>query len=288
MSKRAANCNIYRQLALIVSFLVSSMCCASEKVKCGRKPANFVPDDDIIVVPMVIERNFIEDFHHKHGGEFKSARKKLQHWITQEQYAQDYGLENTGIVTLPTVEQKENFLQRHYLRFLSKDIERSTNSSIKNTVESWSADDEIDSITAVEQHEKVIIKARRSKGKSDLKHTKSVKVGEAKMKIGFQARPEIGMAKFTVKSKYFSARAWVGVNGNQELKVEKKFKSTGTKAFVNYYIDETRLLAAVDQRVARHWTMRLTHAKDTDTFENLTKVGVSENNILQLRFNMGF
>jgi hypothetical protein len=288
MSDRATNCNIYRQLALIVSFLVSSLCCAADKAKCGRAPANFVPDDDIIVVPMIIERNFIEDFHHKHGKEFKSARKKLQHWISQEQYAQDYGLERSGIVTLPTKVQKENFLHRHYLRFISKDLERTSNKSIQNTVEEWTADDEIDSITAVEQHEKVIIKARKSKGKSELKHTQSVKVGKSKMKVGFQLRPEIGMAKFTVKSKHFSARAWVGVNGNQELKVDRKFKSTGTTTFINYYIDETRLLAAVDQNLVKHWTMRLTHTKDIETFENLTKVGVSENNILQLRFNMGF
>lgn len=273
---------------LATTLCFTCKCFANDSSRVSRKPANFVPDDDLIVVPMVIERNFIQDFHHKHDDEFKSARKKLHHWITQEQYAKDYGLENSGIVTLPTVEEKENFLQRHYLRFLSKDVERSTNKGLQNTLESWSADDEIDSITAFEQHEKVIVKARKAQGRETLRSSKSVKVGKSNMKFGMQVRPEIGMAKFTVKSKYFYARAWVGVNGNQELNVQKTFKSTGTTSFVNYYIDESRLLAAVDQKIVNHLSMRFTHSKDAEGFQNLIKSGVYEDNILQFRFNIGF
>lgn len=282
------NCKNYRQVLLAVYFLFNISASLAESGDVGRKPANFVPDDDAIIVPMVIEKNFIDDFHEKHERKFKSARKKLRYWLTQEQYAKDYGLENTGIVNLPTAEEKERFLQKNYLRFISKDVEKTTNSGLKNTLESWTADDEIDAITAVELHEKVLVKAQKNKGKSVLKASKTVKVGSDNLKFGFQPRIEIGMMKFTLSSKHFKARAWVGINGNQELKVEKKFKSTNTRAFVNYYIEETRLLAAVDQKLRRNLSLRFTHSKDFEDFENVNKTIQAENNILQLRFHMGF
>jgi hypothetical protein len=282
-----AFCKNYRQLLVIAYFLVSTASVTAND-KLGRSPANFVPDDDAIIVPMVIEKNFIDDFHAKHENKFKSARKKLRFWLQQEQYAKDYGLENTGMVNLPTAEEKQKFLQRNYLRFISKDVEKSTNKGLQNSLEKWTADDEIDAITAVELHEKVLIKARKKKGRSTLKASKSVKIGKDNFKFGFQPRVEIGMAKFTLTSKHFKARAWVGINGQQEINIEKRFKSTSTRAFVNYYIEETRLLAALDQKLTGHWSLRATHAKDFENFENINDTIITENNIVQLRFNMGF
>ncbi len=279
------HCKIYIHLACIVYFLGTSMTWAREV---SRKPANFVPDDDVIIVPMIIEKNFIDEFNEKHAREFQSARKKLRFWLTQEQYAKDYGLENTGIVRLPTIEEKQKFLQRNYLRFISKDVERSTNKGIANTWEEWTADDEIDAIKAVELHEKVIVKAKKNNGKGELKTSNTVKVGKDSFKFGFQARPEIGMAKFTIKSAYFKGRAWLGVNGNQEIKLERRFASTNTYAFVNAYIDETRILAVVDQRITNGLSLRFTHNRDFESFEHINDTTTLEDNILQIRFNMGF
>ena len=297
MLSKFKQCKIYLQKVLSVYFLVSCplmMCLGSEfsadesEKKKGRSPANFVPDDDVIIVPLVIEKSFIDEFHDKHKNEFNSARKTLRHWISQEQYAKDYGLENTGIVRLPTIEEKERFLQRNYLRFISKDVEKTTNSGIKNKLEEWTADDEIDAITTLELHEKVIVRAKKSKGKKDLKATKSLKVGKDQFKFGFHPRPEIGMLKFTVDSKFFNARAWLGANGNQEIKIERKFQSTNTKAFVNCYVDQTRILAAVDQKLSPHWVFRLTHVKDFDDFSEFEETTHYEDNIAQLRFHYSF
>ena len=279
------NCKKYMQVLSIVYILgISSHAIAQVQ----RAPANFVPDDDAIIVPLIIEKNIMDSFHEKHEDEFKSARAKLEFWISQEQYAQDYGLEDTGIVKLPTIEEKERFLQRNYLRFLSRDVERSTNSSLKDTWEEWNTDDEIDAISAVELHNKVLIKSDKSSQNKPLNKTKSVKVGKNSFKFGFQLRPEIGMAKVNLKSKYFNARAWVGINGNQELNIERKFKATGTKFFVNYFIDQTRSLAVIDQKLVNNWSLRLTHDKDFEDFSNINKTTVYENNIMQLRFSVRY
>lgn len=253
-----------------------------------RKPANFVPDDDMIVVPMIIENNYIDEFHQKNKKRFDGARKKLNYWLSQEQYAQDYGLEGTGIVKLPSEDQKMQFFQRNYMRYLSKDFERTTNEGIQSTLEEWTADDEIDAIKMVEMHEKVIIRARRNRGQADLKKSKAVKVGKDKFRFGFQPRLEIGMVKFTMKSNYFYATAFMGVNGKQEVKLEKKFKKTRTKTFVNYYIDETKVLAALDQPLYGKLSFRYTHSKDFDDPEKFNETTVFEDNIFQLRFNIRY
>ncbi len=279
-------CKIYIQMVVTVQTLVSFS--ALQAAELNRAPANFVPDDDVIVVPVIVEKNIVDEFHEKHKNDFKNAKRKLRYWISQEQYAKDHGLEYSGIVHLPSAEDKETFLHRNYLRFITKDVEKSANAGVKNTLENWTTDDEIDSIQAVEMHERVIVKAKKSKGQNEIKKSRTVKVGKDKFKFGFQARPEIGMLKFTVKSKYFNARGWVGINGNQEIKVERTIASTNTRMMMNYYIDQARILAAADQRLTRHWSLRYTHNKKIDEFSEYLKPGSSEDNIVQLRFGMGF
>lgn len=283
-------CKKSMQVCMSVYILVTSVALADTTCNVGRAPANFVPDDDLIVVPIVIEKSFIDRFNEKHENEFRGSKERLKYWISQEEYAEAYGLEGRGIVNTPSESDKERFLDRNILRFISKDIERSTNGEVKDIWEEWTADDEIDAIEAIENHEKVLVKAEGSKQPlQGLETTKTVNVGKrSKIKFGFQPRVEIGMVRFTMKSDLFNMRAWVGINGNQELNIERKFKSTGTKAFVNYKIDETRLLMAVDQRFARHWGLRFTHQKEVDGFSEITGTGISENNVVQLRFSKYF
>lgn len=286
MAKPSNICKKYMQTALSVYFLVTSAAFAFE----GRKPANFVPDDDMIVVPIVIERSFIDDFNEKHADEFRGSRERLRYWNAQEEYAEAYGLEGRGIVDTPTEEEKQRFLDRNILRFISKDIEKTTNGEARDIWENWTADDEIDAIEAIENHERVIVRA--SEGEKPLKGleaNKTVNVGKSsKIKFGFQPRVEIGMANFTMKSEYFNARAWVGINGNQEINFERDFTSTNTKAFINYKIDESRLLIAVDHRFSDHLRLRFTHQKDAEGFSEMTDVGIQENNVLQFRFTKRF
>lgn len=279
-------CKMYMQLSACVYFLVICPCSAQVM----RAPANFVPDDDLIVVPIVIEESALEKFNIKHANKFRGARDTLRYWIAQEAYAEAYGLEGRGIVDAPTEREKRRFLQRNYLRFLSKDIERSTNAGVKNVLDRWTANDEIDALEAIEEQERVIIRAEgNSSTLKDLESSKTVKVGKkSKIKFGFQPRLEIGMVKFTMKSKFVNIKAWVGVNGNQEVNIERKNKATGTKAFLNYKIDETRLLMAVDQKLGSYTRLRLTHQKEVEGFSQITQQGQLEDNAIQLRFSKAF
>lgn len=268
--------------------LLGLFICSNALAQISRAPANFVPDDDQIIVPIVIEKNFMDEFHEEHKNEFKNAKQKIRHWVSQEEYAEAYGFENTGVVRLPTPEEKQKFFERNYLRFLTKDVERSTNQSVQQWYENWSTDDELASIEAQNEREQYIIKARKESGRANNDIKKEVKVAGKKFKLDLQPRLEIGMVKVRFRTPYFEARAWVGINGNQELRLERKIKATNTRAQVNYYIEQKRVLASVDQHLIKHVSLRLTHDKIESDGIFAPNGKDFENNILQVRFGMGF
>ncbi len=284
MAESFRNCLKSIQNLCFVSLLISSFSYA----RGFRAPANVVPDDDMIVVPLNIEGNIYEDFNEKHKDKFKASRQKLELWMQNEQYAKDYGLEGTGAVRLPTQDEKEDFLKRNYLRFLSKDVQRSTNGALKNTWSSLTTNDEIDSISEYEDREEYFVRAKNSNTKKEPQLETRIKVGKRKFKLRFQPRFEQGAMKITLKSEFVNLKALLGVNGNQEVKFEKKWNSTNTKALLYYYIDESRVLASVDQKIEGGLSLRFVHEKDLDGFSQFFKVGNSEINSMQVRFNMGF
>ena len=287
MSNIKQNCIKISQIVLAVNFLCISAFAQSDNVV-SRKPANFVPDEDMIVVPLIVERDFIEEFHNAHKGNFTAAKKKIDYWRSQEQYAKDYGLEDAQWIHLPSADEKFRFFERNYMRFLKKDLERSTNKGVQDTVSSWTADDELDSIQAAEYQDKVIVHAKRKSGKKIIIKSKTVKVGKRTLKFDIQPRLEIGMIKIRLKAEYFELRAWLGANGDQEINLKTGIKSTGTRALVNYYVDDTRLLAAVDQTLKKNWSLRITHQKDFTDINKFNDTIVSETNRIQVRFGATF
>lgn len=261
----------------------------------SRAPANFVPDDDQIVVPIVIEKNMMEEFHEKHQNDFKDAKQKIRHWIAQEEYAEVYGFKNSGVVDLPTPEEKQKFFERNYLRYISKDLEKGAQNtakgwerSAKEWYQSWDADDELAAMEAQEEKEEFIIKARKKTGGKKREIKKEVKVGESKIDFLAQPRLEMGMIKLRLKSPYINAKAWLGVNGNQEIELEREFDATRTRAKLYYFIEQQRVLASVDQHLVHNLSLRVTHDKIDGDGVGAPNGESFENNVVQLRFGMGF
>lgn len=284
MSYTDQNCLKNVQYVIIIQFIFV----VSSFARINRAPANVVPDDDMIVVPLNIESNIYEEFNEKHKEKFKASRQRVELWIAQEQYAEDYGLEGTGAVTLPTQEEKERFLKRNYLRFITKDVQRSSNRTLKDTWSSLTTNDEIDSIREREEREEYFVKAKKKVGKKQPELETRIKVGKRKFKLKFSPRIEQGAVKITMKSEYLNFQAYLGVNGNQEIKFDKFFKATNTKALFYYYIDESRVLASIDQNITGNLNFRFAHEKDLDGFSQFFNTGNSEINSMQIRFNMGF
>lgn len=258
-----------------------------------RAPANYVPDDDMIVVPIVIEKNAMDEFNEKHSSRFSNAKAQLIKWINDENYVQAYGLEDTGAVRLPNEQEKERFFERNYMRFLQTDVQNSTNSMLTENLEELTADDELATIERYEARDEYIVEARKANGQTTDQAErnivkKEIKVGKDKFKFDIQPRLEMGMVMVKLKSNYFNMRAWLGVNGNQEVNFRKKFSSFGTNTRVNYYIEQRRVLASIDQPLYGAWSLRLTHDKQEAEPEINGLIENRENNVIQIRFGKRF
>lgn len=262
----------------------------------SRSPANYMPSDNHIIVPVKADegrvKTFLKRINDKHEGEILHAKNRIKNWIEQEEYVQAYGLEGTGVVALPTQEQKQRFFERHYMRFIVKDVENRTNSNLEETArgwyESWTASDELDAIEATEER---VVKTEGLGEKLGQKKSlvkKELNVGKRKFKFDVQPRLEMGMVKLELRSPYVDARAWLGVNGNQEVRLYKTYEKTRTQAEVNYFIEQKRVLASVNQPLSERISLRLVHDKYEGGSQNSLHSEGMENNFVQLRFGMGF
>lgn len=262
--------------------------CKTSKI--SRAPANYVPDDDMIVVPIVIERNKIHEFNERHADKFQNAKRQLRQWINDQEYVEMYGLEGTGAVRQPSPQEKQRFFERNYLRFLNSDIEQANNEFLTNTLDQINADEELATIETFEAREEYIVEAQKEATGTEAKKLvkTEVKVGKEKFKFDIQPRVEMGMIMVRFKSSYFRARAWVGVNGNQEFRIFRTFKSTGTRAQANYFYEQRRVLASIDQPLVPNWSLRLTHDKQTADPELNGLTETRENNVIQIRFGKRF
>lgn len=241
-------------------------------------------NDEAIVTPLEMRSAMYEKFKDKHKAKFKASRRRVEFWLSQEQYARDYGLEDTGAVYLPGRDEKERFFRRNYLRFLKKDVERSGRESLENTWDNLMANEEIDAIQ--ERDELLGLEEEDPDEKADLETR--IKVGDERMKFRLKPRLHQGAVKINFLWNDFNMQAYLGVNGKQEVKFDRLFKLTKTRALLNYYIDETRMLASLDQELPHNLSFRFIHQKDLDNFDRFFNQGVTETNSFQLRFNMGF
>jgi hypothetical protein len=279
------------QLILVCGFALKSLGLQAGEI--CRAPANYVPDDDMIIVPIVIEKNAMEEFHERHERKFYNAKMRLRQWINDENYVQAYGLEDTGAVRLPNEQQKQRFFERNYMRFLNSDVQQSTNETVNQTLEELTADEELATIERYEARDEYIVEARKANGVSEATAQRKifdeeVKVGKTKFKFDIQPRLEMGMVMVKLKSRYFNMRAWLGVNGNQEVNLRRTFDTFGTRAKVNYFIEQRRVLASIDQPLYDAWSLRLTHDRQEANPETNNLLETRENNVIQIRFGKRF
>ncbi len=223
----------------------------------GRTPANYVPNDDVIVVPVNAEMSFYER-HFLYDAKF-SERSQIQQriklWQENELMAQRHGVDTQSSSSpyyIPDSEDKMKWMQRSYFRYLQKKGEDPFKREGQEMIREWTADDEVDSIDEMEANfrsgakkdsttrsllDRPLIKAFRERQVAKTK----------KFNFNFQPRVEQGLIILGMTGPIFDARAWVAANGEPEVKAERKIASTGTRFMVNYFAHSGRYLSSVDQ-----------------------------------------
>ncbi len=289
MSNIFRHCQKIGQISLALILTLSS-----SLAQVDRAPASYIPDDDQIVVPSTYEKSFYQRVHESNEGYLRSHRTRIQNWITMDEFARNYGLEDAGLYNTSTPEQRRQYFERHYIRYFTKSAGRGAGRNLKEWWKEWNTDDEINAIESNINRKGYIIKGTSSSSTLrslsedrglDVKVTINKK--KHRWKFRFQPRIEQGSVKIKVMYADFYAMAFIGANGKQEVFVQKNISSLGIKTRFNYYIDADEMLAVIDRPFLTHFNLRFTHHKK-GVLSSESLATDFEDNRVEVGFSMGF
>lgn len=257
------------------------------KVKQNRAPANYIPDDEVIITPVANELSFYQQYVATDmSQDVVQSRNQLKVWNDNQVYAEQYGMDAslTGSqFYVPTQEEKLEYFKNKYMRYLRNKGEQPLRDIPQNWYQSLTASNEVDTIDEMEN------KFKSQNGlQSKSKVPESLQVKEVslwdKTKFIFQPRVEQGLIVVGIKSPIAYARAWIGVNGRTEMNIQQTYKKTGTRFMMNYYADTGRYFTSIDQKIIDNLHARVTSQKNPDAQEGAAQ----EDNTVMLLYAKQF
>jgi hypothetical protein len=238
------------------------------RIAADRKPASYVPDDDVIVKPVDNELSFYQQYvASDNSREVIQSRNQLRIWNENQQFADQYGLDSTLAGSphfVPTPEEKFEYFKERYMRYLRQRGEQPLKDAPKNWYQNFRASNEIDTIDEMEgRFRSSNKKTTASKGLPGAFQQKEVSLWK-KTRFIFQPRVDQGLVIVGIRGPIANARAWIGVNGETEVNVQKSFDGTGTRLMFNYYAHSGRYFTSVDQRLVENLYFRVTSQKNPE------------------------
>lgn len=244
----------------------------------GRTPANFIPDDDIIVVPIQYESRFIDRvMDPSKSQKLAETKTQLDFWYEQEQYVEKWGLEGTGMITVADGDQKLRYFQRQFFRYLGKSAGDPMKEDLKEWWQEWRAEDEVQ---AIREREAETDSKEQTKVAKKINKDKVINSGP-KYKLRFKPRVFKGFVSIQFTSKWFNADAVAGINGRNEVTFNRFFKDVGVYSMASYNFQNQIFLAYVDKRITDKFTVAYTYHDNPD-------LGPEVDHRLSFRFAMPF
>lgn len=280
----------FRQLTAGCLLLASGLCQGqvSPENFVMRKPASYVPDDDVIVKPVDNEISFYQQYvASDNSQEVIQSRNQLKVWNENQQFADQYGLDSSlagSAFFVPTPDEKFEYFKDRYMRYLRRRGEQPLKDMPKNWYQDFRASNEVDTIDEMESRFKNSTK--KSKANDVLPEAlqqKEISVWK-KTKFIFQPRVDQGLVVVGIRGPIAYARAWIGVNGQTEINVQKSVDSIGFRLMFNYYTDTGRYFTSADQRLMENVYARVTSQKNPDA----TDAAQKQDNTLMLLYAKQF
>lgn len=282
----------YRQFIVCTVMLITGLAQgqAYPRTYVERAPASYVPDDDVIVRPVDNELSFYQ----QHVASDKSidvtnSRNQLKVWNDNQQFADHYGMDSTltgSAFFVPTADEKFEYFKDKYMRYLRRKGEQPLKDAPKGWYQDYRASNEVDTIDEMEaRFRSTNNKSNSSKALPEALQEQEVSLWK-KTKFIFQPRVDQGLVIVGIKGPIAHARAWVGVNGETEVNVQKSIDSIGFRLMFNYYAHNGRYFTSADQRIVENIYARLTIQRSPDA--DPLKEEVQRDNTLMLLYAKQF
>lgn len=258
----------FRQLGVCTMLLCAGLAKGQTASLQTRMPASYIPDDDVIVKPVDNELSFYQQYVASDKSEdVVKSRNQLKVWNDNQIFADQYGLDSTlagSSFFVPTADEKYAYFKDKYMRYLRRKGEQPLKDTPKNWYQSYRASNEVDTIDEMEARFKSTTKKSHT-GKDLPEAFREKEVGVWKQtKFIFQPRLDQGLVIVGFKSPIAYTRAWVGVNGETEVNVQKSIDSIGFRVMFNYYAHSGKYFTSADQRLMENFYARVTSQKNPD------------------------
>ena len=123
-------------VALIVLFAELAAAQAVPRVRLNRRPASYVPDDEVIVKPVDNELSFYQQYvASDNSSDVVNSRNQLKVWNDNQQFADQYGLSTSlegSAFFVPTPDEKFQYFKDRYMRYLKRKGEGPLRDAPKN------------------------------------------------------------------------------------------------------------------------------------------------------------
>lgn len=256
----------FRHCLALGIFTISAVAQGQVTSAQNRIPASYIPDDDVIVVPVENELSFYQQYVASDKSiEVVNSRNQIKVWNDNQRFADQYGMDSTlagSSFFVPTAEEKWQYFKDKYMRYLRQKGERPLKDAPKNWYQEYRASNEVDTIDEMETRFKNSTKTTRSGNMlPDSLQEKEVSLWK-KTKFIFQPRVDQGLVIVGIRSPIIEARAWVGINGETEVNLKKSIDSIGLRYMFNYYAHSGRYFTSIDQRLMENVYARVTSNRD--------------------------
>jgi hypothetical protein len=262
----------FRQLGFLGGILLTAFAFGQTAPQTQeRKPASYVPDDDVIVKPIQNELSFYQQYVASDvSNDVVQARNQLKVWNDNQNFAEQYGLDSTlagSPYFVPTPEEKWQYFKDRYLRYLRRRGEQPIKDMPKNWYQEYRASNEVDTIDEMEARFRATTKVSREEPSNNSSPAQEMTAKQVwkKTRFIFQPRLDQGLVIVGFRSPIAYARAWVGVNGETEVNVQQSIDSIGFRLMYNYFAHSGKYFTSADQRIMENVYVRYTTSKDPDT-----------------------
>lgn len=262
----------FRHSVVVACVSAAAMSAWGNSASIKRGPASYLPDDDMIVKPIDNEIGFYQKYvASDKSEEVLRSRNQIQIWHNNQVFAEQYGFDSTSsqsIYYVPTPEEKWEYFQDRYMRYLKRRGEQ----PFKDMPKDWYADfresRRVDTIDELESEFKKSHSKSLISGKELPKNLQAKEISVwGKNKFIFQPRLDQGLVIVGIKNKLVHARAWIGINGKTEINIKHELDSIGFRAMFNYEADTGEYFSSLDQELSQNLKARFIASKRPDRDE---------------------
>jgi len=226
----------------------------------SRNPANYVPDDEVEVIPIRqtiwVEKVLVDD----DAGVLESVRNQINDWQERENYVSQWDVEPIGQYRLTDETGKRKYLGNKLIKYLDKrlagEVRHAEEGSYFKTVGE-------------------VQKALRPNAEASVSRN---------IKIKFKARALQGKAYMIVDNPYVDAQTSVSLSGNVHMTVKKDLKDLGIQTQLQYEVNKGEYVAQFDKPITRTVSARVS-SRQKD--RNMAFSDASDQ-IFQLLYNLAF